>query len=221
MSKTILLGLPKSGTSSFQDLFLKLNRETAHWRFNRDSIHRGGFIGKHISLNKEKGDPLLKGLEHYDDITQMDVCINSRYAYWPQLTDFKQLYTENPERIFVLNKRDPSKILYSLKKWVFRGIGFDERMRLYNPELFTEVKGRSDDEKMINLIKGHYLKVEEFFLEMNPAQFISFDIENDTTEKLASIDPAIKNFDFPCSNTTADNHIYKLGAKEVPIYKEI
>jgi hypothetical protein len=218
MSKTILLGFPKSGTTSFQELFIKLNRTTAHWRFNQASpvceiqgaTHQGGFIGKHISLNKEKGNPLLMGLEHYDDITQMDVCINSAYAYWPQLTDFKQLYTENPERIFVLNKRDPHKILNSFKKWVFRGIGFDERMRRYNPELLVEAKGRSDDEKIINLIKGHYLKVEEFFSETNPAQLISFDIEKDTTEKLIPIDPAIKNFDFPRSNRLLDNHVYQL-----------
>ena len=46
----------------------------------------------------------------------MDVCLDKNTSYWPQIIDYKQLYKENPDSIFILNKRNPEKILNFTQK---------------------------------------------------------------------------------------------------------
>jgi len=60
--------------------------------------------------------PLLNDFLNTDVITQMDVCNDENNNYWPQITDYEQLYNENPDSIFILNKREPRKLLSSFKR---------------------------------------------------------------------------------------------------------
>ena len=48
----------------------------------------------------------------------MDVCVNTKHCYWPQIVDYRQIYNENKDAIFILNKRDPKKILNSFKNGI-------------------------------------------------------------------------------------------------------
>ena len=107
----ILLGLPKSGTSSFQYLFKLLKYNSYHWKF------KNNYIGTIIYKNKKNNKSLLNGFSKDDVITQMDVCIDKNNCYWPQITDYKKLYKENKNSIFILNKRDPIKLLDLFKRW--------------------------------------------------------------------------------------------------------
>jgi hypothetical protein len=166
----LLIGFPKSGTSSFQELFIKLGYMSVHWTCDK------GYIGMLIKQNKIKKIPLLTGLHKYDSITQMDVCISKRENYWPQLTDYKQLYYENKNAIIILNKRCPEKILSSFKQWG----NFDKRMYNYNPELIDN----KTDKGFIDFVEKHYSDVEAFFNSIPEAKFIVYDIENDTIDKL-------------------------------------
>jgi len=45
-------------------------------------------------------NPLLNDFLNTDVITQMDVCINENNNYWPQITDYQQLYNENPDYFY-------------------------------------------------------------------------------------------------------------------------
>ncbi len=168
----ILLGFPKSGTTSFQILFEKLGLKTIHWTYN------GSYIGSIIKKNKLENKLLLSSFEDIEAITQMDFCISKDESYWPQLTDYKQLYEENPNAIFILNKRNPNKILESFKKW----FNLEKRFYQYNPEI---IKDRSDN-GFKNLIKEHYNDVETYFNNKPNARFIIFDIEKDNIRKLES-----------------------------------
>ena len=47
----ILLGFPKSGTTSFNKLFQDLGLNTYHWKKN------GQFIGLMVKRNKQQGKP--------------------------------------------------------------------------------------------------------------------------------------------------------------------
>ena len=107
----ILLGFPKSGTSSFQKLFTDLGLKSYHWKKDKK------YIGMLIKNNKENNKPLLSDFEKTDCITQMDVCYSVTNEYWPQIIDYEQIYYENSDSIFILNKRDPKKILSSFKRW--------------------------------------------------------------------------------------------------------
>ena len=129
----ILVGFPKSGTSSFQKLFIELGYKSYHWTKNH------GYIGTMIYKNKQMNKPLLNDFLKTDVITQMDVCIDKNNAYFPQITDYEQLYNENPDSIFILNKRDPTKLLFSFKKWD----NLNERLIKYNPELLNNTTDKS------------------------------------------------------------------------------
>jgi hypothetical protein len=80
----ILLGFPKSGTFSFQKLFIELGYNSYHW------LTKHGHIGTMIYKNKQMNKPLLNDFLITDVITQMDVCIDENNNYWPQITDYEQ-----------------------------------------------------------------------------------------------------------------------------------
>ena len=108
----ILVGFPKTGTTSFQDLFVSLGYKSIH-----HTTYEGKYIGSIIKNNKINKLPLLTSLDKYDCITQLDVCISNEHCYWPQIVDYKQLYYENKNAVFILNKRNPIKLLSSFKRW--------------------------------------------------------------------------------------------------------
>lgn len=168
----ILLGLPKSGTSSFTELFKKTDycNNVYHWKKNDK------YIGEIINNNKINKKPLLSGFKNNDCITQMDVCISNELNFWPQITDFKQIYYENPDSIFILNKRDPNKILKSFKKW----FDYQKRFFTYNSEFFESL----NDDGFLKFIYKHYNDIESFFKTKPDAKFISFDIDYDNILEL-------------------------------------
>jgi hypothetical protein len=166
----ILIGFPKSGTSSFQSLFLKLGYKSFHW------TKGANYIGMLIKKNKELKKPLLQGFEQSDCITQMDVCLSPEKSYWPQLIDYQQIYNENKDSIYILNKRDPYKLLSSFKRWS----KMDQRLFNFSPELIEN----KTDEGFIEFVEKHYHDVELFFEEHKEAKFLSFDIDTDSLCKL-------------------------------------
>lgn len=182
----ILVGLPKSGTSSFQELFIKLGYNSYHWKT------KCGYIGTMIHKNKQMGKPLLNDFLRTDVVTQMDVCIDEDNAYWPQITDYEQLYNENPDSIFILNKRDPKKILSSFKRWN----NFNKRLIRYNPELLNNMT----DKSFIDFVTKHYTNIETFFSRFPNSKFITFDIENDKLDKLSKYIDLKEMNDFPHEN---------------------
>ena len=141
--------LPKSGTSSFQYLFEKLNYKSYH------HIKNNKYIGTLIKNNKINNKPLLNDFSDTDVITQMDVCVNKDNCYWPQIVDYKQICKENPNAIFILNKRNPKDLLSSFKRWG----NLYHRIHKYNPEIF---KDKTDD-GFINFVNNFYKEIEDYF----------------------------------------------------------
>ena len=166
----LLIGFPKSGTSSFQQLFTECGYKTVHWKYGNK------YIGTIIKNNKKNNRPLLTGFEKIDGITQMDVCISPEDCYWPQIVDYKQLYYENRDAVIILNKRNPTELLNSFKNWK----SYDERLYKYNPELITD----KSDKGFIQFVQNHYNAIEQFFASLPTAKFISYDINQDTIDKL-------------------------------------
>ena len=166
----ILLGFPKSGTSSFQKLFLDLSYNSYHWKKDDE------YIGMLIKNNKINNRLLLSNFSKYDCITQMDVCIDKINNYWPQITDYDRIYYENSDSIFILNKRDPKKLLSSFKRWN----NLHKRTFKYSPYILNN----NSDEAFYELINRHYNNIESFFSLHPESKFISYDIDNDNIEKL-------------------------------------
>ena len=166
----ILLGFPKCGTSSFQSLFKQLGYSSYHWK--KGNKH----IGTMIKNNKINNKPLLNDFKDTDVITQMDVCISTNDCYWPQIVDYKQILEENPNSIFILNKRNPKDLLNSMKSWG----KMDQRLFTYNPELIED----KTDDGFINFVDNFYKEIETYFTRYSNIKYISYDINNDKIEKL-------------------------------------
>lgn len=193
----ILLGFPKSGTTSFQNLFTQLGYNSAHWRYGSK------YIGDIVKNNKENNILLLTGLDNIDCITQLDICISYENNYWPQISDYEQLYNENKESIFILNVRDPCKILSSFKRWCDKSGNncYLERIVKYNWELLKPCeKSDNIDNCFINLVKRHYTNVEIFFSNQKDSKFVVYDIENDKLDKLGKYINLKGIRDFPHRN---------------------
>ena len=153
-------------------MFETLGMKSYHWRYNNE------YIGTKILKNKMNGDKLLKGFENVDCITQMDVCISHEHCYWPQISDYAQIYDENKDAIFILNIRNPYNVLSSFKRWG----KYNERLNMYNPEIL----GSTDDQSFINFVIQHYNNVIDFY-SSKPCKFLVYDIENDDITKLKNI----------------------------------
>lgn len=189
----ILLGFPKSGTTSFTFLFNKIGYKSYHWTYRSDT----DYIGNWIKKSKLKNEKLLSFLPQEKKpiaLTQMDICLDEQNCYWPQLVDYKLLYEQYPNALFILNMRDPDDILKSMKKWQ----NYDKRILKYNPELFKNIEG-NDDEKIIKLIKNHFYNVTTFFNSKKNSKFIKYDIIHDNVNKLNKFIDT-KNLDFPQVN---------------------
>ena len=182
----ILLGMPKSGTSSFQELFINLGYNSYHWKKGNK------YIGKMIENNKKNNKQLLCDFLDTDVITQMDICINKNNCYWPQIVDYKQIINENPDAIFILNKRNPEELLSSFKRWN----NFLNRLFTYNSEIITN----KTDKGFIEFVNKFYLEIELYFKENQNLKFISYDINNDKVEKLKKYIDIPKNYTFPKVN---------------------
>lgn len=168
----ILLGLPKCGTCSFQSLFISLGYKSYHWVKD----WAPDYIGMMIYKNKQNNLPLLNDFCDTDVITQMDICLSKELSYWPQIIDYKQLYEENPDSIFILNKKDPRKLLDSFKRWE----NYDQRLYNYSPEIINN----KTDEGFIEFVQNLYDDMENFFAKHPTSKFITYDIEKDNVSKL-------------------------------------
>jgi hypothetical protein len=189
----ILIGFPKSGTSSFQKLFTDIGYKSYHWKKGNN------YIGKLIYNNKINNKPLLNDFLKMDVITQMDICIDEKNAHWPQITDYKQLYIENPGAVFILNKREPKALLDSFKRWG----KMNERLYKYNPELLSD----NTDEGFIDFVNKHYKDVEDFFSSQSNSKFLTYHIVNDNINKLKKY-INIKHFKkFPMVNVNSNKRV--------------
>lgn len=191
----IIIGFNKTGTSSFQELFTKLGYESHHFFWNENRLNTI-LLSDIIKHQKRNGRPLLGFItpERYERIclTQMDACFSPETNYWPQIVDFQRLYEENPQAIFILNKRNPQTLLQSFKNWrpnwtPTKGLSLYERIFMYNPEFFEPYQHLpTQEEQFVQFAQAHYDRVEAYFQTKPEAKFIIYDIEKDTLEKLAA-----------------------------------
>lgn len=175
----ILLGFPKTGTTSFQRLFKQLGFKSYHQDYKN-----GQWISiemkKQIQLGENLLDFIPKEEREITCLTQMDHCLEN-VNFWPQITHYKELYYQNKDSIFILNKRDITSLLLSFKKQMYKGESLYNRFIQHNKHLLHD-KG-TNDEKMLYLFKNHYKNITDFFTK-EKCKFIIYDIESDNIDKL-------------------------------------
>jgi len=168
----LLIGFPESYNYDFHKLFQKLGYVSIHESLD---IYPHQYIGSIIKYNIQAGLPLLQGFEKYDAITKMDICISDHEAYWPQLLHYKELYYENKNALFILNKRNPLDILYNFKKK-----RLDKKLYRFNPNIIDN----TTNEGFIHYVYNYYQEIESFFDSQPNSHFLSYDVDKDPIEKL-------------------------------------
>lgn len=166
MVKAIVIGFPKSGTSTIYHAAVKAGVRSVHW------THEGKPVGRLVYDGWfDQGDPLAH-FQGVDLITQLDYCGYGRQEnYWPNLdiallTAIRARY---PDCIFILNVRAPEKIANSIERW---GDLQDRITRRDIPGL-PAGRGRTPDE-LVRWITGHCDAVRRIF-RGDPA-FLELDI---------------------------------------------
>ncbi|MBR0652370.1 sulfotransferase family protein [Roseomonas terrae] len=112
--RAVVIGFPKSGTSTIQEALTRSGLTAAHWRWNDRPIGQLVYEGLFA-----EGDPFAR-LHGLDAVTQMDVCQpHLKLNYWPNL-DFvvlEAIRARHPRCLMVLNRREPAAIADSIGRW--------------------------------------------------------------------------------------------------------
>jgi hypothetical protein len=181
MTDVMVIGFPKSGTSSMHEAFRRAGMSSAHWKV------REGFCGQLIYRDHRDGKNPLQTLGRFRCIAQADVCRPGRehdgesLYFWPQL-DFEVLDAMrrfNPELRFILNRRDVGSLIRSISGWG------SLRRRLVAAEIPGLPAGAgADDAELRDWIEDHYATCLEHFGDS--ANFLVLDIEApDARERLS------------------------------------
>ena len=166
--KLMVIGFPKSGTTSITAALEASGLKAAHWQ-----IDGNRFVGALIYKAVLNGLDPFEHLKDYDAVTQADVCLpNHNLSLWPNL-DFAILSAirrAHPTCLFVLNTRRPEAICDSIADWPH----MQKRFEMSDiPGLPRGAGGRR--RHLIAWIENHYAACREFFRD--DKYFLELDIE--------------------------------------------
>ncbi|WP_197018369.1 sulfotransferase [Sphingomonas sp. URHD0057] len=167
--KLMVIGFPKSGTTSLTEALTASGFRPAHWR-----THAGRFVGSLIYQAIYRGLEPFALLERYDAITQADVCLPSlQLNFWPNL-DFAVLSAirrAHPTCLLLLNYRRPEAIADGIMKWD------DLQQRVAMSSIPGLPVGVGDKrEELITWIENHFDACRRFFA--GDEHFLELDIES-------------------------------------------
>lgn len=176
--KLMVIGFPKSGTTSITRALRLSGLKAAHWK-DEQKRYVGSLI-YHAVLNRR--DP-FEHLSQYDAITQPDVCVPAhKVNLWPQLdfTVLSMIRRTHPSCWLVLNYRRPEAIADSMMKWE----GMVERLTVSDIPGLPATVG-SQRRHLIRWIENHFAACRHFFA--NDERFLEIDIEApDVPERLGA-----------------------------------
>lgn len=163
--KAIVIGFPKSGTTTIHNAARRSGLRSAHQK-----IDGGANCGKLIYrryLNRE--DPLAD-FGAFDVISQMDICRKGS-NFWPNL-DIPLLLTirrYHPNCVYILNVREPSAIVSSITRWGSLRERITEAAVPGLPRHFGK-----EDNHLIQWIESHYAACRAVFGD--DSNFLELDI---------------------------------------------
>jgi hypothetical protein len=162
----LLIGFSKAGTASFDYLLKQLGYKTLHSHNEDHSMIFGELIERANNENK----PLLTYVESngYEAITELNYSLEDK-IYWPQFTYIHDIINIYDDVIYILNTRDISNHVRSLK---FFGID----IILQRDNNLTE--------NIETILETYYANIKNTMQALN-RKFIEYNIETDDISKLA------------------------------------
>jgi len=176
--KIILIGFPKAGTSSFHKSFTSAGIPSYHQFLYKKS----NVIGKILLDNFSNNANILKGFpEQSFALTEINFTSIGQ-SFWPQLNYdlLQQLLEEDKSVHFILNYRDPTKLINSMKRW---HNNFHYRLIKNDIPGLPCGKGKTDSE-LQDWVRNHYELVRNKFSKSD--RYIELNIEDNLVrEKLS------------------------------------
>lgn len=173
----ILIGFPKAGTSSLHRAFKSANIPSFHVMYAKKFI-----IGERLLHNYYKKREILSSFsENAYALTEINYT-DFNQAYWPQLNYklLKKITTETDNYRFILNYRNPAKLVNSMKNWHNK---FHKRLIDNDIPGLPPGCGQSNIE-LQNWVENHYTEIRKRFGK--DKNFLEIDIEsNDVKENLS------------------------------------
>lgn len=174
----VVVGFPKSGTTTIQTAFTKSGIKSVHWMKDDKPVGQLIYEGYY-----QEQDPFF----HFDGIqaiTQMDFCdfIKEQgrrrlVSLWPNL-DIAMLLAirrRYPECKFILNYRDPEKTVSSISRW------FNLQDRITRAECPNLPSGFGTSSELVQWIENHHQTLRDLFAD--DKNFIEIDIASPTAKQ--------------------------------------
>ena len=179
----LIIGFPKAGTTSFDDLLKQLGYRTLHSHTEDHSVIAGELIERARQENK----PLLHYVEAlgYHAVTELNFSIHPK-TYWPQFTCIHDII-RNYDITYILNKRKIHKHARCLKT-------------LYIDEIMKRDNHLTGDIETI--IMNYYDNIKKM-IQQYDRKYIEYNIDTDDITKLKSYIDIKDITQFPHVNKTA------------------
>ena len=176
--KLMVIGFPKSGTTTIARALEASGVKAAHWRDRPGPA--GRFVGALIYDAVYNGPDPFAHLAGFEAIAQSDVCWPYKGVnFWPNL-DFailRAIRRTHPECLFLLNYRDPEAICDSICKWR------DMQERLELSEIPGLPRGYGGERHhLITWIENHFDACRNYFAD--DGRFLEIDIASPDAPRL-------------------------------------
>jgi hypothetical protein len=190
----LVVGMPKTGTTSIRDFFRCNGHNASHWKCATDTMTMGGpdslrkkaikgkYCAQVIKDNIANNRPALQDTGNYQVYAQMDVELPEVAVmqgvlpfacYMPQVNDLEKLSASYPKATFILNTRNASRWVNSLRTF----LDFDEKLKQCDLKGFPKGTGDTDEE-FEAFFHEHSQNIRDF-VKKNPSHtLIEVDIED-------------------------------------------
>jgi len=147
----LVVGLPKSGTTSIHEYFTCGGYKASHWRCRTHKELCGALIRRNVRLKR----PPLDNIGDYDVYTQLD-----GDCYFPQIKALEEIHEHYPNSTFILNLRNIDAWMNSMRTFnaAYSGI-----LPKYNKVTLCEIsEKKSTDEQYRDYYNAQTDRIRDF-----------------------------------------------------------
>lgn len=210
-TRVINVGMPKTGSTSLQNLFIQSGQANNNSYQNARHFHCGkdiGPCGACIQKAIENNKPPLASCGNYTVWTQLDYPMYND-CYFPQVSALEEIVKENPDAVLILPLRNVSRWINSINKWGDMRKILTRRCDIPGLKRFEGFY----DHHFERFLCGHVENVRKLVKDYPTLTLIEFNIEHDNSgRRLASHLPGLDETFWGASN--AGPYYFKGGTKD-------